>query len=88
MRMQLWQDMHMQDFTSEALRHRLEMWNELNHLTIAASAGHFTAMHDLRTLFEKGYVSRELIDSTLTAYNNSCAEMRSEARDAYMRHFY
>ena len=27
---------------------------------------------------------RESIDSTLTAYNNSCAEMRSEARDAYI----
>jgi TPR repeat protein len=60
----------------------------IKHWIIAASAGHFTAMHDLRTLFEKGYVSRELIDSTLTAYNNSCAKMRSEARDAYMRHFY
>jgi hypothetical protein len=38
-------------------------------------------MHELKTLFEQGYVSRESIDSTLTAYNNSCAEMRSEARD-------
>jgi hypothetical protein len=25
---------------------------------------------------------RDEINSTLTAYNNSCAEMRSEARDA------
>ena len=30
-------------------------------------------------------VSRESIDSTLTAYNNSCVEMRSEARDACIR---
>jgi hypothetical protein len=37
------------------------------------------------TRFEKGFVNRDTIDSTLTAYNNSCAEMRSEARDAYMR---
>jgi TPR repeat protein len=57
----------------------------VKHLTIAASAGHYTAMNHLRINFEKGCVSRELIDSTLTAYNNSCAEMRSEARDAYIR---
>jgi hypothetical protein len=31
------------------------------------------------------FVSRESIDSTLAAYNNSCAEMRSEARDSYIR---
>ena len=31
-----------------------------------------------------GRVSRESINSTLAAYNTSCAEMRSEARDAYM----
>ena len=30
-------------------------------------------------------VSRESVDSTLAAYNNSCAEMRSEARDAVIR---
>jgi TPR repeat protein len=50
--------------------------------TIAASAGCFHAMDKLRINFEKGCVSRELIDSTLTAYNTSCVEMRSEARDA------
>jgi hypothetical protein len=33
-------------------------------------------------MFEKGAVSRESIDSTLAAYNNSCLEFRSEARDA------
>ena len=55
------------------------------HLRIAASAGDYAAMHHLRTIFEKGFVSRESIDSTLTAYNNSCAETRSEARDAYIR---
>jgi len=26
-------------------------------------------------------VSRDAIDSTLTAYNNACADMRSQARD-------
>jgi hypothetical protein len=41
-------------------------------------------MHLLRTLFEEGVVSRESINSTLAAYNNSCAEMRREAREAYI----
>jgi TPR repeat protein len=58
------------------------------HWTIAASAGDHNAMRDLITLFELGHVSKKSIDSTLIAYNNSCAEMRSEARDAYMRRFY
>jgi len=53
----------------------------LKHLRIAASAGHYKAMHNLRKSFEGGFVSRESIEATLTAYNNSCAEMRSEARD-------
>jgi TPR repeat protein len=50
---------------------------------IAASAGEYSAMQVLVAYFELGhvYVSRDTIDSTLTAYNNSCAEMRSEARD-------
>ena len=46
----------------------------VKHWTIAASAG-----------FEKGHASKELIDTALAAYNSSCAEMRSEARDAYIR---
>jgi len=56
----------------------------VKHWIIAASAGHHIAMHILREIFEEGIVSRDVIDSTLTAYNNSCAEMRSEARDAYI----
>ena len=54
----------------------------VKHWTIAASAGHHTAMHNLLGAFNHGLVRRESINSTLTAYNNSCAEMRSEARDA------
>jgi hypothetical protein len=54
----------------------------IKHWTIGASAGDYDSMNHLRINFEKGCVSRELIDSTLTAYNNSCVEMRSEARDA------
>jgi len=56
----------------------------VKHWTIGASAGGYKAMHHLRLCFEKGYVSRESIDSTLAAYNSSCAEMRSEARDSYI----
>ena len=37
------------------------------------------------TCFEKGHVNRDTIDLTLTAYNISCAEMRSEERDSYIR---
>jgi hypothetical protein len=58
----------------------------LKHCIIAASAGCYSAMHCLITsFFEAGVLSRESIDSTLTAYNNSCVEMRSEARDACIR---
>jgi hypothetical protein len=58
----------------------------LKHWTIAATAGYHTAMHALRTFFEKGHISRESINTTLAAYNSSCAEMRSEARDAYIQY--
>ena len=58
----------------------------VKHWIIAASAGYNRAMHYLRLGFEQGVVSRESIDSTLTAYNSSCAEMRSEARDAYIQY--
>jgi TPR repeat protein len=55
----------------------------VKHWTIAASAGCYHAMHTLNTFgFKNGLVSRESIDSTLAAYNHSCAEMRSNARDA------
>jgi TPR repeat protein len=57
----------------------------IKHFIIAASAGHYKSMHNLLVAFKKGYVSRESMDSTLAAYNNSCAEMRSEARDACIR---
>jgi TPR repeat protein len=60
------------------------MERALKHWTIAASAGDYKAMHLLRACFEKGHVSRESIESTLAAYNNSCTEMRSKARDDYI----
>jgi hypothetical protein len=54
----------------------------VKHWMIAASAGHHTAMHNLIIAFKQGLVSRNALDSTLTAYNNACGEIRSEARDA------
>ena len=57
----------------------------VKHWTIAASAGCFRAMFTLLIALKHRDVSRESIDSTLTAYNNSCVEMRSEARDACIR---
>ena len=61
------------------------MERAMKHCTISASNGSYRAMHALRTFFEQGLVSRESIDSTLATYNNSCAEMRSEARDVYIQ---
>jgi TPR repeat protein len=61
------------------------MERAIKHWIIAASAGEYDAMHNLLLDFEQGLVRRESIDSTLSAYNNSCAEMRSEARDAYIQ---
>ena len=64
--------------------HSGNMERALKHTMIAASRGNYFAMHSEIISFEEGGVSRESIDSTLTAYNNSCAEMRSEERDNYI----
>jgi TPR repeat protein len=56
----------------------------VKHWTIGASVGHHKAMNLLLGAFNHGLVRRESINSTLTAYNNSCAEMRSGSRDAYI----
>jgi TPR repeat protein len=61
------------------------MERAVKHWTISASGGCYQSMHQLRESFEEGYVSRESIDTTLAAYNNSCMEMRSESRDEYIR---
>jgi hypothetical protein len=61
------------------------MERAVKHWTIVASAGGYKAMHHLITSFKRGHISRESIESTLKDYNNSCAEMRSEARDNYIR---
>ena len=54
----------------------------VKHWTIAASSGSYLAIHNLQVALKHGYVSRDSINSALTAYNSSCAEMRSEARDS------
>jgi TPR repeat protein len=61
------------------------MQRAVKHWMISASIGNPAAMHNLLIAFNKSLVSRNALDSTLTAYNNVCAEMRSEARDAYIR---
>ena len=60
------------------------MERAVKHWIIAASAGEHSAMQNLSILFGNGYVSRDAIDSILTAYNSSCMETRSEARDKYI----
>jgi TPR repeat protein len=63
----------------------------LKHWMIAVSSGDYEALHALlmvrKVALKKGYASKDEIDSTLEAYNNTCAEMQSEARDAYIRSF-
>ncbi len=55
-------------------------------IMISASAGHYDAMDNLLIAFNKGLgVSKDALTSTLATYNTACAEMRSEARDAYIR---
>jgi hypothetical protein len=58
----------------------------VKHWTIAASAGDYKAMHHLITSFKRGQLSRDAINLTLKAYNNACAEMRSDARDARIKY--
>jgi TPR repeat protein len=61
------------------------MERALKHWTIGASAGCFRAMHNMLIALKNCDVSRETMDTTLAAYNNSCAEVRSEARDACLQ---
>jgi TPR repeat protein len=60
------------------------MEQAVKHWIMSASAGDFLAMNDLLVLHKKGFASRTTMDSTLAAYNTSCAEMRSSTRDAYI----
>jgi len=84
-RPRLWQETKRRDTTLDMEHHSGNNERAIKHVIIAAAAGCYCAMNRLNTLFEDGAVRRESIDSTLKAYNISCAEMRSEARDAYIR---
>ena len=57
------------------------MKRAVRHFMIAALPGCYFAMQALNKSFEQGFVSRDTVKSTLTAYNNYCAEMRSEAKN-------
>jgi TPR repeat protein len=59
----------------------------VKHWNIAASAGCYISIHQLITSFKRGHIIRDAINLTLKAYNNACAEMRSDARDAYIRKY-
>ena len=61
------------------------MERAVKHWRIAASAGCCISMHNLLLSFEDSHISRDAINSILTAYNNSCVEMRSEARNSRIR---
>jgi TPR repeat protein len=63
------------------------MERAVKHWMIAVSAGDYKAMHHLITSFKKGHISRNAINLTLRAYNNACVEMRSDARDAFIRKY-
>ena len=53
-----------------------------------ASVGSYLAMNAMRSCFQIGIdIDRESLNSTLTAYNTSCGQMRSEARDAFICSF-
>ena len=60
------------------------MGRAVKHWMIAASGGHCKAMKNLLIAFNQGSTSRATINSSLRACNNSCAEMRSDAREAFM----
>jgi hypothetical protein len=45
-------------------------------------------MHNLLVALKKGMVGTDAINATLTTYNTSCGEMRSEARDAFICSFF
>jgi TPR repeat protein len=59
----------------------------MKHMRIAAYAGCYNGMNAIIVALRQRMVSRDEVDSIMTAYNNSCAEMRSEAKDKLIRMF-
>jgi TPR repeat protein len=61
------------------------MERAVKHWAIASSAGDHQAMNNLLVASKRDLVPQDEIESALTAYNNSCVEMRSKARDAFIQ---
>jgi len=57
------------------------MERAIKHWTISASAGCRDSMTAIHREVERGRVQIDLFELTLKACNDSCAEMRSKARD-------
>jgi TPR repeat protein len=57
------------------------MERAIKHWTISASAGCRDSMTAIQREFERGRLQIGLYEMTMKAYNDSCAEMRSKARE-------
>jgi TPR repeat protein len=53
----------------------------IKHWIISASSGHSGSMPDIQRAFKRGLIQTDVYEQTLKAYDVSCAEMRSKARD-------
>jgi TPR repeat protein len=57
------------------------MERAIKHWTISASAGWSGSMTAIQEEFKRGHLQSDLFELTLKAYNDSCVEMRSKARE-------
>jgi TPR repeat protein len=57
------------------------MERAIKHWTISASAGHRESMAAIIRPFNRGLVQNDVYELILKAYNDSCEEMRSKARE-------
>jgi hypothetical protein len=53
----------------------------MKHFMLAAEAGNKDSLDEVKRGFTKGYVTKDEYESTLRAYHECQAEMKSEARD-------
>jgi hypothetical protein len=53
----------------------------IKHRRISASAGYTNSMTNIQLVFKMGHVQGDVYEQTMKAYNDSCAKMRSKARD-------
>jgi TPR repeat protein len=59
----------------------------IRHWSISASAGDSKSMTAIEEEFQKGLVRTDVYELTLKAYNDSCEEMTSKAREYAAAHF-